>query len=67
MRTSIRLALPLMIVVLMTDVAGAYQRSNRSKTVRELIDAAAAGDTGKVLQILNSGVNINAIEDGRFL
>jgi hypothetical protein len=42
MRTSIRLAMPLMIVVLMTDVAGAYQRSNRSKKVRKFGNGATA-------------------------
>jgi hypothetical protein len=45
----------LVIVVSMIDVAGAYQRSNKSTKVRELINAAAAGETSKVLQILNSG------------
>ena len=62
MRTSTRLMRPLMIsviIVSMIDLAGAYQRSNRSSKVRELINAAAAGNTGKVLQILNSGVNVN--------
>ena len=32
----------------------------RQQQIRRLINAAAAGDTNKVLQILNSGVNINA-------
>jgi ankyrin repeat protein len=60
MRTSIRVVMLPVTVILMIVVAGAYQRSNRSKKVRELISAAAAGDTSKVLQILNSGVNVNA-------
>jgi len=60
MRTSIRVMTILAIVAFMSDVAGAYQRSNRSGKVRELISAAAAGDTSKVVQILNSGVNVNA-------
>ncbi len=59
MRTSIRALMIMVIVVLVSDVPGAYQRTNRSK-VRELISAAAAGDTSKVMQILNSGVNVNA-------
>jgi ankyrin repeat protein len=59
MRTSIRVMVILAIVALISDVAGAYQRSNRSK-IRELIHAADAGDTRKVMQILNSGVNVNA-------
>ena len=50
----------MLIVALVSDVAGAYQRSNRSTKVRELISAAAAGDTSKVVQILNSGVDVNA-------
>jgi uncharacterized protein len=49
-----------LIVMSMIDVAGAYQRSNRSNKVGELINAAAAGDIGKVQQILNSGVSVNA-------
>jgi len=60
MKTSIRLMMIMVIVALMNDAAGAYQRSNRSRKVRELINAAAVGDTSKVLQILNSGVNVNA-------
>ena len=60
MRTSIRVMTILAIVAFMSDVDGAYQRSNRSGKVRELISAAAAGDTSKVMQILNSGVNVNA-------
>jgi uncharacterized protein len=60
MRISIRVVMLLVIVVLMSDVAGAYQRSSRSRKVRELVEAAAAGKTQKVIQILNSGVNINA-------
>ena len=60
MRTSIRVVMIMVIVALMSDAAGAYQRSKRSRKVRELINAAAAGDTSKVLQILNSGVNVNA-------
>jgi ankyrin repeat protein len=60
---NIRVGTPLMILVIvmsMIDVAGAYQRSNKSTKVRELINAAAAGETSKVLQILNSGVTVNA-------
>lgn len=63
MRNSIRVVMPLMVLVIvafMCDVAGAYQRSNRSKKVEELIHAAAAGDISKVRQILNAGVNVNA-------
>lgn len=33
---------------------------NRSRQVRELINAAANGDTRKVLEILDQGVNVNA-------
>lgn len=36
---------------------------NRSKKVRELINAAADGDISKVLEILNTGVNVNATYD----
>ena len=61
MKTSIRMVMIVVIVALVNDAAGAYQRSNRSRKVRELINAAAAGDTSKVLQILNSGVNVNAM------
>jgi ankyrin repeat protein len=60
MRISIRVVMLLVIVALVSDVSVGYQRSNRSRKVRELINAAADGDTSKVLQILNSGVNVNA-------
>ena len=60
MRISIRVVMLLVIVALMSDVAGAYQRSDRSRQVRELVEAAAAGETSKVLQILKSGINVNA-------
>lgn len=60
MRSSIRVVTIVVMVALVSDVAVAYQRSNRSRKVRELISAADAGDIGKVLQILNSGVNVNA-------
>ena len=58
----IRVAIPLMILVLafVSDVAGAYQRSNTSKKIRELIQATAAGDISKVRRVLNAGVNIDA-------
>lgn len=64
MRNSIRVMMPLMtlvIVAFMSDAHAACQHSkNRAKNVRELIHAAAAGDTRKVLELLNSGVNVNA-------
>ena len=58
----IRVAIPLMILVLAFagDVAGAYQRSNTSKKIQELIQAAAAGDISKVRRVLNTGVSIDA-------
>jgi len=63
MRTSIRVIMPLMILVIVaftSDVDAACQQSkNRANKVRELIHAAAAGDTSKVLQLLNSGANVN--------
>ena len=36
---------------------------NRSKKTRELINAAANGDIDKVLEILNTGLNVNATYD----
>ena len=73
MTTPNRVLLLMMILVtltsdLSTTVAARQQRktsqrgasANRSRKVRELILAADAGDTTKVLQILNSGVNVNA-------
>lgn len=73
MTTPNRVLLLTMIVVtltsdLSTTVAARQQRKtsqrgaseNRSRKVRELIVAADAGETSRVLQILKSGVNVNA-------
>lgn len=72
---SIRLLIPLMILVVVTPLsdvakAGAAPQqgktaprgtgANRSKKVREFFNAARAGDTKKVLQLLDAGVNVNA-------
>ena len=35
-------------------------RENNSQQIRELSDAAVNGDTGKLIEILNQGVNVNA-------
>jgi ankyrin repeat protein len=63
-QTSIRVIMPLMILVIVAftgDVDATCQQSkNSANKVRELIHAAAAGDSSKVLQLLNSGVNVNA-------
>lgn len=50
----------LAIVAFMSDVAPARQQSRNRSRIRQLVQAADAGETKKVLQILNSGVNINA-------
>ena len=73
MTISNRVVMLLMIVVTLTSevstTAAAHQQhktsprgstANRSRKVRELIHAAAAGNTPKVLQLLKAGVNVNA-------
>lgn len=60
MRTSIRVMMILAIVAFVSDVAPARQQSRNGSRVRQLVHAADAGETKKVLQILNSGVNVNA-------
>jgi ankyrin repeat protein len=59
MRTSIRVMMPLMILIVAFTNAACQQSKNSANKVRELIQAAAAGDTSKVLQLLNSGANVN--------
>jgi ankyrin repeat protein len=55
--------MPLMILVIVAFTsfvdAACQQSKNSANKVRELIHAAAAGDTSKVLQLLNSGANVN--------
>ena len=60
MRTSIRVLMVLAIVAFMSDVAIARQQSRNRSRVRQLVQAADAGDTTKVIQLLNSKVNVNA-------
>ncbi|HZI61328.1 MAG TPA: ankyrin repeat domain-containing protein [Pyrinomonadaceae bacterium] len=60
MRTSIRVMMILAIVAFVSDAAPARQQSRNRSRVRQLVQAADAGETSKVLQILNSGVNVNA-------
>jgi ankyrin repeat protein len=55
----------MMISVMVTplsDIAAAQRRTtaNRSNPAQQLFHAAHAGDTKKVLQLLNAGVNVNA-------
>ena len=60
MRISIRVMMILALVAFMSDVAPACQQTRNGSRVRQLVKAADAGETSKVLQILNSGVNVNA-------
>ena len=53
------------VTLLITSEPGTAQRTsrsarNRSQQVNELINAAANGDTRKVLQLLDNGLNVNA-------
>jgi ankyrin repeat protein len=60
MRTLIRVMMVLAIVAFMSDVAFTRQQSRNRSRIRQLVQAADAGDTAKVLQLLNSRVNVNA-------
>jgi ankyrin repeat protein len=51
------------VLACLSDVTTARQQSRNSSRVRQLVQAAYAGDTTKVLQLLNARVDVNATFD----
>src|SRR5688500_2241818 len=63
MRIAIRVMMIFAIVAFVSDVTASSQQGRNRSRVRQLIQAADAGDTTKVLQLLNSKVDVNATYD----
>ena len=64
MRKLLRITVMILVTLLITSEPGTAQHnsssvSNSSQEVSELINAAANGDTRKVLQLLDNGLNVN--------
>ena len=64
MRKLLRITVMILVTLLITSEQGTAQptsssATNNSQQVSELINAAANGDTRKVLQLLDNGLNVN--------